>query len=262
MPDRPAPPPAVQRLRVRYAKRGRLRFASHRDFQRALERALRRASIPVAYSAGFTPHPKVSYVGAAPTGCASEAEYFELQLSERRDPADVCQRLDRALPPGLDVVEAVEARSGSLAERMQASDWEIRLLGVEERVLRAAVDALVAAASVPVERVLKEGRRVVDARAAIVSAFVESDGNCAILRLVVRQVTPAVRPDDVLTGLRQVANLAPPVPAVVTRLAQGPLDEGASPTGRVADPLAPDRGFAADVAPGANGSAAVAAQAP
>ncbi|MEI8261382.1 MAG: TIGR03936 family radical SAM-associated protein, partial [Actinomycetes bacterium] len=73
-PDRDVAP-TVQKLRLRYAKRGRLRFSSHRDFQRALERALRRADIPMAYSAGFHPHPKVSYANAAPTGVASEAEY-------------------------------------------------------------------------------------------------------------------------------------------------------------------------------------------
>ena len=63
----------MQRIRLRYTKRGRLRFTSHRDFQRAFERALRRAEVPMAYSAGFTPHPKVSYANAAPTGTGSEA---------------------------------------------------------------------------------------------------------------------------------------------------------------------------------------------
>src|SRR5436305_1819116 len=81
-PEGPPPPPVVQRLRVRYAKRGRLRFTSHRDFARAFERALRRADVPMAYSAGFSPHPKISYAGAAPTGVASEAEYLEIGLAE------------------------------------------------------------------------------------------------------------------------------------------------------------------------------------
>src|SRR3712207_9265571 len=85
-PEGPPPPPTVQRLRIRYAKRGRLRFASHRDLARALERALRRAQVPMAFSAGFTPHPKISYLGAAPTGAASEAEYVEIGLAERREP--------------------------------------------------------------------------------------------------------------------------------------------------------------------------------
>ena len=79
-PDGPPPPPTVQRLRIRYAKRGRLRFVSHRDFARAFERALRRSGVPMAFSAGFSPHAKISYVGAAPTGSASEAEYLEICL--------------------------------------------------------------------------------------------------------------------------------------------------------------------------------------
>ena len=108
-PDGPPPAPAVQRVRIRYAKRGRLRFTSHRDFARAFERALRRANVPMAYSAGFTPHPKISYVGAAPTGVASEAEYLEIGLAQRVDVADLAARLDAALPTGLDIVEAVEA---------------------------------------------------------------------------------------------------------------------------------------------------------
>ena len=65
------PPPAVQKLRLRYTKRGRLRFTSHRDIARAFERALRRAQVPMAYSAGFSPHPKISWVGAASSGSTS-----------------------------------------------------------------------------------------------------------------------------------------------------------------------------------------------
>ena len=57
----------MQRLRIRYAKRGRLRFTSHRDFSRAFERALVRAAIPMAYSSGFNPHARISYAGAAAT---------------------------------------------------------------------------------------------------------------------------------------------------------------------------------------------------
>jgi hypothetical protein len=64
-----------------------------------------------------------------------------------------------------------------------------------------------------------------------------TDRDCATLSAVVRHVTPAVRPDDVLSGLRSVADLAPPMPPQATRLAQGPLTE----SGEVGDPLAPDR---------------------
>src|SRR5690348_16685532 len=118
-PEQQAPP--VQRLRVRYAKRGRLRFTSHRDFSRAFERALVRARIPMAYSSGFNPHPRISYAGASPTGASSEAEYLEIGLAEVVDPQHLARDLDAALPPGLDVLAVVEAGHGSLADRLQAS---------------------------------------------------------------------------------------------------------------------------------------------
>ncbi|WP_419994894.1 TIGR03936 family radical SAM-associated protein [Streptomyces boninensis] len=243
----------MQRIRLRYTKRGRLRFTSHRDFQRAFERALRRAEVPMAYSAGFTPHPKVSYANAAPTGTGSEAEYLEIALTAHRDPQPLAELLDESLPDGLDITDAVEARTPGLADRLEASVWELRLDGVEPDAARKAVEAFSAAEKVEVERQTKKGMRTFDARAAVVSleAVGETDdgagypqadrpgaGPCAILRLVVRHLTPAVRPDDVLSGLRAVADLAPPVAAAVTRLAQGPLAEE---TGSVTDPLAPDR---------------------
>jgi radical SAM-linked protein len=240
--------PAVQRLRVRYAKRGRLRFASHRDFQRAFERALRRAGVPMAYSAGFSPHPKVSYAGAAPTGTSSEAEYLEIGVVEQVDPDLVAKALDAALPPGLDVVEVVEARGGSLADRLTGAVWQLELRGVDAATASAAVAVLLAHEEVEVQRRTKSGIRSFDARAAIVALTVcaadAAPGTtaqampCAILHLVVRHQTPAVRPDDVLSALSQVADLVPPQPPLVTRLAQGELDET---TGSVLDPLIADR---------------------
>src|SRR3954449_11536866 len=110
----------VCKVRLRFAKRGPLRFTSHRDVARAFERALRRAKGPMAYSQGFNPHPKVSWIGAAPAGVASEAEYVEIQLVEAQDPGELVRTLDTAMPPGLDLLEAVEADGGTLADRMEA----------------------------------------------------------------------------------------------------------------------------------------------
>jgi len=233
MPPRPSDPP-VQRIRLRYAKRGRLRFASHRDVARAFERALRAAGVPMAYSQGFSPHPRVSWIGAAPTGTASEAEYVEIQVVRRLDPELVRRELNAALPDGIEVLAAHEADGGSLAERIEASRWRIELPGVTRDVLSAAATALMAAREVPVEKLTKDGRRTIDARAALVSVTVE-DGSqhCGILSAVVRQVTPAVRPDDVLSALLVVAGVKPTVPAKATRTAQGRLDD----EGRIVDPL-------------------------
>ena len=246
--------PVVQRIRLRYAKRGPLRFTSHRDFARAFERALLRANVPIAYSQGFTPHPKVSYASAAPTGVASEAEYLEIGLRAVVDPDDLRRALDAALSPGLDVLAAVESPlngGGSLADRIDASSWRIELPGITGHDAAVAVAAFLAAPEVLVERLTKQGRRTFDTRAAVVrldcsdleilsdSAIGDlpsevTDIPCAILDLVVRQVTPTVRPDDVLSGLRVVADLEPPVPPRATRLAQGVLTD----QGELVDPLA------------------------
>ena len=244
MPDQPPQqPPPVQRIRLRYAKRGRLRFTSHRDFGRAFERAVRRAAVPVAFSSGFSPHPRISYAGASPTGAASEAEYLEIGLRERCDPEDVRARLDTALPDGLDVLEAVDARPGpSLADRLEASRWLLRLPSVRVEDAAEAVEAFLAREAVEVERMTKKGRRTFDCRAAVTSLTAVADEGsgpeCAILEVVLRHGTPSVRPDDVLTGLREVAGLVPPVAPMQTRLAQGPIDPE---TGLVGDPLAPER---------------------
>jgi radical SAM-linked protein len=240
VPEGPPPEPVAARVRLRYAKRGPLRFTSHRDFARAFERALRRAAVPMAYSAGFSPHPKVSYIGAAPTGVASEAEYLEIGLTREVDLDELRSALDAALSPGLDIVEAVPAGPGSLADRMEASHWRLELTGPGIQTVQAALDAFLARDEVPVERTTKTGRRSVDARGAVFRAWVSaagSDPGRAILDLVVRQVTPAVRPDDVLVALREVAGLALDVPPLVVRLAQGPLDDA----GEIGDPLDADR---------------------
>ena len=238
-PEGPPPPPTVQKLRIRYAKRGRLRFASHRDLARALERALRRAGVPMAFSAGFSPHPKISYIGAAPTGAASEAEYLEIGLAERRDPEAVRAALDAALPEDVAVVECVEAAegTGSLADRIDTSVWRVELPGVSAAELRPAVEAFLASEVVTVAKRTKNGLKDIDARVAVAAASAEEGAGCAILHVVVRQGTPAVRPDDVLAALAAVADLRPPSPPRAVREAQGRLDD----TGTVADPLGPDR---------------------
>lgn len=239
-PEQQAPP--VQRLRIRYAKRGRLRFTSHRDFSRAFERAVFRAGIPMAYSSGFNPHPRISYAGAAPTGSASEAEYLEIALAEVVDPEQVHAALDEALPSGLDLLEVVVSAGGSLADRLEASHWRITLPGVDPEAASSAVARMLAADEVLVERMTKKGLRTFDCRGAVLSlrgGVGSAPGQeCAILDVVLRHGTPSVRPDDVLAGLREIAGLEVGSAPLQERLTQGPLDER---TGTVGDPLAPDR---------------------
>jgi radical SAM-linked protein len=222
-------PSATCQLIVRYAKRGRMRFASHRDIARAVERGVRRAGLPIAYSAGFTPHPKISYAGAAPTGAASEAEYLEISLTRACAVSEVRERLDAALPDGIDVIEVMQAPPSLGALPLEASLWEVVLPGVSPDDAARAAGEFLACDALEVERLTNKGTRRVDARAAVITmetdrcAATGGDAGNAILRMVVRHVIPAVRPDDILAALRRLAALAPSSPPLVTRLAQGAL---------------------------------------
>jgi radical SAM-linked protein len=221
----------VQRLRVKYAKRGRARFTSHRDFGRAFERALRRAGVPMAYSSGFSPHPRISYANASPTGAASEAEYLEIALAEVCDPERVRQAVDAALPEGLDVLAVEPAPPGALADLLTGSRWRIKLADVDPVLTERAVAALLDRQSVPVQRMTKTGLRSFDARTAVVSLAV--DGPDLVLVLV--HGTPLVRPDDVVSALTAVEpgwRLA--VPPLLTRERHGVLDPA---TGEITEPL-------------------------
>jgi radical SAM-linked protein len=227
--------PAVQHLMVRYAKRGKMRFASHRDVARVFERGVRRAGLPIAYSAGFTPHPRISYAGGTPTGVASEAEYLSLALTSRQAAAQVRERLNATLPDGIDVIDVMDDAEGPGA--LEASQWRVVLPGVEPATAERAVAGFLALSEAPVERLTDKGVRRLDARAAVVTldvlvpagpdggerAAVTGVQDCAILRMVVLHMAPAVRPDDVLTALREQHGVVPSSPPIITRLAQGSL---------------------------------------
>ena len=235
---KPMPPhvslPAAQHLVVRYAKRGKMRFASHRDVARAFERGVRRAGLPIAYSSGFSPHPKISYTGGAPTGVASEAEYLTISLTSPKAADQVREQLDAVLPAGLDVVDVTETGAAGSPE---ASLWQVMLPGVRPEAAAAAVAGFLAMTQAPVERVTDKGVRRMDARAAVTEmavvypfdepdqgdagrATVTGEPDCAILRMVVLHMAPAVRPEDVLSALSAEQGLVPSSPPLTTRLAQ------------------------------------------
>jgi len=218
-------PVTTTHLLVRYAKRGKMRFASHLDVARAFERGVRRAGLPIAYSAGFTPHPKISYAGGAPTGVASEAEYLSLALTSRVE-ADVArEQLNAALPDGIDVIVATEDAGGLPASRLTASEWQVVLPGLKPGDAAEVVQKFLALAEAPVERLTSKGIRRMDARSAVVSLDVHDAAGDAMLRMVLHHTVPSVRPDDVLNALRDVSEVIPTALPLITRLTQGSLCE-------------------------------------
>ncbi len=90
----------------RYRKGDEVRWISHLDLKRTLERAMRRAELPLELTKGHNPHPKLSFGPPLPLGATGEAELLALHLSEATGPAEVKERLNRQLPPGLEVIEA------------------------------------------------------------------------------------------------------------------------------------------------------------
>ena len=215
----------MQRLRIRYAKRGRARFTSHRDFARAFERALRRAQVPMAYSSGFNPHPRISYANSSPTGAATEAEYLEIGLAEDCDPAKVLGALNEAMPDGLVLTEIRAADGGKISDGLEASVWRVELPGADGRVMADAARMFLELDSMETERITKHGPRTFDARADVkgISAYV-TDGT-PMLDLVIAHSEPLVRPDDVLRALQALHpafTLADP--PKLTRLVQGRLE--------------------------------------
>lgn len=182
----------------------------------------------MAYSSGFSPHPRISYANAAPTSAASEAEYVELGLTEVCSPVKLVEALNAVLPHGFVVLDAAEAVKESLGDLLQASDWVISLAGAQPGVLSSAASSLLERGEYIIERMTKNGLRAFDVRAAIVSLGVADDETLLLRSL---HQAPLVRPDDVVTALRQ---LTPQVPAqaLFTRLTQGPLADGV-----IGDPL-------------------------
>ncbi|MBA2529831.1 MAG: DUF2344 domain-containing protein, partial [Euzebyales bacterium] len=115
------------RIRLRYAKAGKARFISAIDLGRVWARALRRADLPIAYSEGFSPHPKVSFPDALPLGYASTGEYAELTFAAPIPVAPGMAALDAAFPDGIRVLTAVAVADGDpkLASLLRASAWDL-----------------------------------------------------------------------------------------------------------------------------------------
>lgn len=151
------------RVRLRFAKLGKVRFTSHRDVARLWERALRRAGLPVASTEGFSPRPKVHFGLALPTGHESLGEYLDVDLREPVDTELLPRRLTPLLPPGLDVerAAAIERSTTSLQEAVVSCSWRIEVLDLDPPAARDGVAAMLAAEAIPLTR-QRKGRTITD----------------------------------------------------------------------------------------------------
>jgi radical SAM-linked protein len=154
-------------LRIAFSKHGKIRFTSHRDVARIWERALRRTNLPVAYSEGFTPRPKLSFGLALSTGHESNGEYLDVDLDPEQaadlDLEGLAPHLTAQLPVGMTAtgVVVVDRRMPSLQQAVTSCTWQVDVLGVDEPTARAAVDGALAAEELIVTRERK-GKEVTD----------------------------------------------------------------------------------------------------
>lgn len=214
------------RVRVRFAKAGKLRFISAIDLGRVWERALRKADLPIAYSEGFSPHPKVSFGDALPLGYASQAEFAELTFGGPMDLDVVRERLNAAFPEGMAVLDAAEFGDGDrrLGKLLQASLWGLDY--ATEDGVADAVAALPADGPLPVQRERKGELITTDVRPPLVGVVAHGRQVRAILHHPgfvpgVAEGGLAPRAEDVHTALAATYKGLPDRPVLITRLAQG-----------------------------------------
>jgi radical SAM-linked protein len=188
------------RYRITFAKTEAMRFTGHLDLHRAWERTFRRAGLPLAYTQGFSPHPRLQLAAALPLGVLGEAELLDAWMEQALPPADVLERIRRAAPPGIGVldVQVVEPREPNLQLRVQAATFdatpadEIAYSDLEARVAR-----LVAEASIERQR---RGKRY-DLRPLIQEIGVEAGSPPHLRMTLVAREGATGRPEEVLTEL-------------------------------------------------------------
>jgi radical SAM-linked protein len=147
--------PSLFRYRVRFCKTDAMRYTGNLDLYRTWERTLRRAGVPLAYSLGFSPHPKINLGAALALGCTSEAELGEIWLEQSLEPADLLASLQEASAPGLQItaVERMAPNEPALQTLIRSAEYEVRLNpGQVPKDLTTRVEALLGAPQLPRER--------------------------------------------------------------------------------------------------------------
>lgn len=201
------------RVRLRYAKQGKVRWTSHRDAARIWERGLRRAGIAVAYTEGFSPRPRLHFGLALPTGYESECELLDVDLAGRGgddredgavDPASLPARLTAALPVGFTVTAVAVLAGGepSLQQDVTSCSWYVELRDVAPAAAEHAVRIALDAATLPLARSRKGQERVDDLRPGILALRVGATTQDGLATLEADLATQprALRPSELLAA--------------------------------------------------------------
>ena len=184
------------RIIAAFQKNKEISYTSHLDVQRTLQRAFRRANLPLAYSKGFNPHPKLSFATALATGYTSDGEWFEVELDRPIEPQAFIERVNPALPDGMRVVEAFEADDSidTLSKLIRAARYELTVHfdgAVAAQDVRNALDSIMGSEPVIVDKKTKSGIKPTDIRPDILEASVKEVSDTSATLLVVGTLTAA-----------------------------------------------------------------------
>lgn len=186
------------RIRITFVKQGALRYTGHLDLHKLWERAARRAELPLAYSLGFHPQPKMNMAAALPLGFSSRCEIMDMKLEQDIPLNDLATRLNSTLPSGLQVVgvEQVDERAPALQTQVASAEYEVTLSGpVDGSGLKRKIDSVIESTSVPRER----RGKTYDLRPLIESLELLHDDKIR-MRLTAREGATG-RPEEVLDVL-------------------------------------------------------------
>jgi radical SAM-linked protein len=198
-----------ERIRLRFSKTGALRFLSHRDLLRSWSRAFRRARLPLRWTEGFNPRPKISFALALAVGIESEDEVLDLTLAHPMTPESVRQALEPELPTGIEIRSA-QVILGPQKAQAVAAEYELRM-PEELAIDPAAVNALLARPEIWVDRQSPKGSSRIDLRPFLQD--IQVTGNRLTLRLAVLQGRTA-RPDELLALLGAQRTPGRPAPLI------------------------------------------------
>jgi len=194
----------------RFGKRGRLRFVSHLDLQRYMQRALNRTEIPVAYSQGFNPHPLISFASALAMGWQSEYEVLDIRLASQISTKEALKQMQSALPEEMPVYECrlVDDNHASMMSLVKMSDYRIIPKSNFDQ-LKAGAREFLFQESVMAIRKTKSSEREIDIRPLCSYLSCDDEALCARLALT---EADTLKPDVLIGAISKLAGIdAPPV---------------------------------------------------
>jgi radical SAM-linked protein len=204
----------VADYRIEFSKGAEVRFLSHLELMRAFERAIRRAELPIAFSEGFNPHPKMSFSSALAVGVTCDKEYLDLELQQELNAQEVMERLNQSLPPGFKVRRCIllQKKERALMAMVAEASYKVKvslLSPVTKEVIDEAVDRLLAKESLIIEKKAKKGSKLKEIRPGIFALkCVEANNEWAEFIFTVQAGSEGnIRPEEVLKALTEIVHL-------------------------------------------------------